>query len=176
MSEPQRQKNKIKSTLCEHLIPETGVFGDMYLAKDTGGIWYCNKAGLFVSLSDILHGEHAHTPPRHGKDGVDGAPGAPGVSIKGDKGDAGRDGKDGVGYPGATGPAGQPGKNLTAEVSQLESHIVQSERTCSGLRGELVALKQQVETLSVTVNALLSASIRDGAYVAYLQEKVRSKS
>jgi hypothetical protein len=124
MAETKRQKNKLHSTITEHLLPEIGVAGDVYFARAEGTVWLATKSGLVVSLSDVLNSVPAHTPPRAGRDGKDG------VSIKGDKGDAGRDGKDGingrdaVGHVGATGPQGRAGKDCECKTAIAEQLIV----------------------------------------------------
>lgn len=104
MAESHRMKHKIHQTLAEHLIPEQGNFGDVWLAKDTQNIWFCARNGLVFCLSDVLDGNVAHTPPRNGRDGKDG------VSIKGERGERGEPGRSSI-IPGPMGPPGRDGSN-----------------------------------------------------------------
>jgi hypothetical protein len=55
VAETKRQRNKIHHVLCEHLIPEQGVFGEIWLAKAEGTIWYGTRDGIIVSLTDVLN-------------------------------------------------------------------------------------------------------------------------
>ena len=56
MAEPKRQRRKIQHTIAESLIPEQGTFGDVWLAKDTGSIWFTARNGIVFCLSDVLDG------------------------------------------------------------------------------------------------------------------------
>src|SRR5258708_10539342 len=109
MADAKRQKNKIHSTINEHLIPEQGVFGDVWLACAEGTVWYATREGLIVSLFDVLNNVPTHTPPRHGRDGKDAERGPKGESITGPAGRDGTTGKDSV-VPGPAGPVGLRGE------------------------------------------------------------------
>jgi alpha-D-ribose 1-methylphosphonate 5-triphosphate synthase subunit PhnG len=84
MSTPQRQKNKIRSTINEFLIPETGEFGDIWHARAENTLWYATRSGLVVSLSDVLNNEPARGPKEslRGPQGPQGPPGD--ITVVGD--------------------------------------------------------------------------------------------
>lgn len=119
MAEPKRQRGKIRHTIAEHLIPEQGTYGDVWLARDTNSIWFTARNGVVFCLSDVLDGVVAHTPPRHGRDGEPGA--------KGDKGDSiiGPAGKDGQSIIGPQGPKGDRGDMLIPNESEITASVLQ---------------------------------------------------
>ena len=113
MANPKRQRSKMHRTIAESLIPETGTYGDVWLATDTNAIYFCGRNGLTFCVNDVLDGIVAHTPPRHGKDGA--------VGPKGDSivGPAGKDGQSIVGPAGPAGPKGDRGDLTIIGDSEL---------------------------------------------------------
>ncbi len=172
MSTPSRQRNKIRTVLCEHLIPEQAVFGTIFLAKDTQNIWYATREGLVVSLSDILNNAPVvHTPPRHGADGKDG------VSIKGERGERGANGsdgaagRDGVGTVGATGAQGRPGRDCVCRTELAEARLSGVESSVQEVNAKHTALTAQVAALRAEIQALVDLNKNAGVYLEWLRAR-----
>jgi hypothetical protein len=111
MAEKKRQRAKLHRTLSENLIPESGTYGDVWIALDQNSIWFCARNSQVFCINDLLDGTIAHTPPRHGVDGKDSTVAGPkGDSVKGDKGDT---------VVGPKGDKGDPGDITVIGDSEL---------------------------------------------------------
>lgn len=146
------RQQKIHSTLSEHFIPETGTFGDVWLAKAEQSFWYATRDGRVVNLSDVLNQVPVHTPPRHGKDGRDA------VSVKGERGErgeastvpgpAGRNGIDGsIGAVGLRGERGERGEASVVPGHDSAFVLADTLAAISKIHGEFEALKLVVEAI-----------------------------
>ncbi len=170
MSEAKRQKNKLHSVINEHLIPEQAVAGDVYFARAEGTVWLTTKSGVVVCLSDILHGECVHTPPRAGRDGIDGA------SIKGDRGARGadgadgKDGRDGVGRPGVNGNHGSNGRDGKDGAPGPDSAAV-----LASTNAALADVLAKFADLKLVVNAIHGQNKQCDEYIQFLRNKRKAK-
>jgi hypothetical protein len=165
------RRQQIHATLSEHFIPETGVFGDVWLAKAEQSFWYATRDGRVVNLSDVLNQVPVHTPPRHGKDGKDG------ISIKGEPG------RDAVGIQGppgrdAVGIQGPPGINVKGERGDIGPRGFPGPDTAAVLadaRAEIAALRSEFANLSLQVLAIREANTHAANYIEFLKAKVESR-
>jgi hypothetical protein len=167
------RRQKIHQTLSEHFVPETGVFGDVWLAKAEQSFWYATRDGRVVNLSDVLNQVPAHTPPRHGKDGCDGRTGPRGEAIVGAPGRDGRDGKDST-IPGPVstvpGPAGPKG-----EIGPQGRPGPDSATVLAAARAEIASLRSAFADLSLQVRAVREMNSQAEQYLEYLKTKVAAR-
>lgn len=171
MSTLQRQKHKLRSTINEHLIPEQGVFGEIWHARAEDTLWYTTRDGFVVSLSDVLNNIPAHTPPRAGRDGVDGRDGAKGErgacgeasTVPGPKGDKGDTVK---GDKGDRGGRGEKGDTVVGP----DSFAVLAEA-----RAELGTVRREFADLKLIVDAVYQQNSQAKDYIEWLRAKVAAR-
>jgi hypothetical protein len=163
------RQQKIHQVLAEHLIPEIGVHGEVWLAKDTQSFWYGTRDGRVVNLSDILNQVPVHAPPRHGRDGLDGRNGLDGAQ--------GKIGPTGVGLPGVagTGIPGPPGLNIKGDkgepgaastVPGPDSAVVLAEA-----RVQIAAIRAEFADLKLQIQAVHEQNRQADAYLEFLRAR-----
>jgi hypothetical protein len=162
------RRQKIHSTITEHLIPEVGVHGDVWVAKDTQSFWFATRDGIVVNLSDVLNNVPAHTPPRHGKDGRDGSTGPKGESSTGPAGRDGTNGKDSV-VPGPAGPVGLRGVGERGEASTVPGP--DSATVLAAAREEISSIHAEFADLKLVVTAIHEQNRPGDEYIQFLRTR-----
>jgi hypothetical protein len=169
-AEAKRQKNKLHSIITENLLPEVAVAGDVYFARCEGTVWLATKSGFVVSLSDILHGEVAHTPPRHGVDGVPGRDGEKGA--RGEKGDPGLDGKNST-VPGPSGASVVGPKGNTGERGDRGPAGPDSTECLAACYSELETVRREFAELKLVCDAISQQNKQAAGYLEYLKTRTK---
>jgi hypothetical protein len=166
------RQQKIHSTLSEHFIPETGTFGDVWLAKAEQSFWYATRDGKVVNLSDVLNQVPVHTPPRHGRDGIDGATGPKGETSTGPAGRDGSNGKDST-VPGPAGPVGLRGVGERGEASTVPGP--DSATVLAAAREEIAAIHKAFQDLKMIVEAIYGQQRQCDEYLTHLRAKATAR-
>lgn len=171
MAETNRQRNKIKHTIAEHLIPETAEFGEVFCARDTCAVWFATRSGVVVNLTALLNAETAYTPVRHGKDGAAGKDGE-----KGERGERGPAGESIVGPQGPQGASviGPQGASVKGDRGDRGPCGPDTAEAIAESVAAVAALRSEFADLKLVVEAIHGQNKQADEYIAYLKSK-RSK-
>jgi hypothetical protein len=169
-----KPRPKYHISITENALPEnmgTNHFGEFWLARDSGQVYFVSANGVLVNLSEIFLSAKPVCPPRHGRDGKDGIIGPRGVTgadskVPGPKGDKGEKGDT------IKGDKGDRGESIKGDKGDPGPD---SQTVLADTRAALETLRQQVADIALQCKALRDMNVRSGEYVEFLKSRVAAR-
>jgi len=152
-------------------LPSRGNPGDVYFAVDTGTVYLALGDGTLFNVNDLMAGGGvARVVGPRGEKGDPGPAGNDSI-VPGPQGTAGRDGRDGAQGPPGVGKQGDPGPQGKRGDDGKPGRDGKD-----GDAGKAVAeLKNEIQSLKATVNALLDMNKRAGEYIEWLRARAAAR-